>query len=344
MMTGVRSSSPGRSLWLAVCAVVLLVPAGSAQGNKQPRPTWPKVNVALAYQVDPCWPQRPADVTWDHVPGIAVDAHDHVYVFTRGEPPVQVYDAQGRFLRSWGKGVIQKAHHIKIGPDGNVWISDVGRHVVEKYTPQGKCLLTLGTVDHPGMDEKHFYLPTDMALSPTGDVFVSDGYGNARIVHFDRNGKFVKAWGRLGSKPGEFSLPHAMAIDSQGRLYVADRNNVRVQVFSQQGKLLDVWDNLIVPWGFAVTKTDEIWVCGSSPMQWRKEDGALGCPPKDQVLMKFSPDGRLRQLWIVPKGIDGLEQPGQCNWVHAIALDSQGSIYVGDITGKRAQKFVKVKP
>jgi hypothetical protein len=172
---------------------------------------------------------------------------------------------------------------------------------------------------------------------------VSDGYGNARIVHFTKDGKYVKEWGELGVKPGQFSIPHALAIDSKGRLYVADRNNVRVQVFNQDGKLLDEWRNVVVPWGFWMTKTDEIWVCGSSPMQWRKDDSALGCPPKDQVFMKFHPDGRLLQLWTVPKGADGLERPGECNWVHCIAEDSKGNLYVGDIRGKRAQKFVRVE-
>jgi hypothetical protein len=247
-------------------------------------------------------------------------------------------------LRSWGKGKIGKAHHLKIGPDGNVWISDVGRHVVEKYTPEGKCLLTLGTVNQTGEDDRHFNMPTDVAITPSGDLFVTDGYGNARVVHFDPKGQFVKAWGRLGSKPGEFSLPHAIAVDSRGRLYVADRNNVRIQVFNQQGKLLAVLNNLMVPWGFFVTKTDDIWVCGSSPMQWRPEDGSLGCPPRDQLFLKLGPDGRVRQLWTVPKGTDGKEKPGECNWVHAIAADSQGNLYVGDITGKRAQKFVRVNP
>jgi DNA-binding beta-propeller fold protein YncE len=256
---------------------------------------------------------------------------------------VQVYDADGRFLRAWGKDTIKSAHHIKIDHEGNVWIADIGQHVVQKYTPEGKLLLTLGTKDHAGTDSTHLNMPTDMAITPQGDVFVSDGYGNARVVHFDKQGKFVKAWGKLGSKPGEFSIPHAIAY-CKGRLYVADRNNVRVQVFDPSGKLLDVWQNVITPWGLCVTKDDEIWVCGSSPMQWRKEDAALGCPPKDQVFMKFNADGKLLQLWTVPKGADGLERPGELNWVHAIAVDSRGNLYAGDIKGKRAQKFVRQEP
>src|SRR6185369_13880749 len=105
--------------------------------------------------------------------------------------------------------------------------------------------------------------PTDMAISPAGDIFVSDGYGNARVVHFDKTGKFVKAWGSMGVRPNQFSIPHAIAMDSTGRLYVADRNNVRVQVYSQAGELLDSWSNVLVPWGFCMTPRDEIWICGS---------------------------------------------------------------------------------
>ena len=307
-------------------------------------PKYPKINTATAYKVDPSWPKRPADAAWGAVPGVAVDAHDRVYVFTRAKPPVQVYQADGRFVRAWGQDVIKEAHHIKVDDRGHVWIADIGHHVVRKFTPEGKLLLTLGTVGHAGCDETHLNMPTDMAVTPAGDVFVSDGYGNARVVHFDARGKYVKAWGRVGSRPGEFSIPHAIAADSRGRLYVADRNNVRVQVFDQAGKLLDVWSNVVVPWGLCVTKADEIWVCGSSPMQWRPKDEALGCPPKDQVFMKFSPAGRLLQLWTVPKGRDGLERPGDCNWVHAIAVDSKGNLYVGDIKGKRAQKFVRRAP
>src|SRR5205823_14831686 len=132
---------------------------------------------------------------------------------------------------------------------------------------EGKLLLTIGTPNHAGCDETHLDKPTDMAITPAGDVFVADGYGNARVVHFDKNGKFVKAWGELGHKPGQFSIPHAIAVDSRGRLFVADRNNVRVQVFDQQGNFLEEWKDLLVPWGFGALKHDEFWVCGSSPMQ-----------------------------------------------------------------------------
>ena len=307
------------------------------QGQEKER-KYPAVNLAIDYVVDAKWPQRKDDMQWGHVPGIAVDKSDNVYVFTRAKHPVQVFDKSGKFVRSWGEG-IKMAHHIKIDHDGNVWTSDVGHHTIQKYTPDGKLLMTLGTKGEAGRDKTHFYMPTDMAIATNGDIFVSDGYGNARIVHFNSKGEFINEWGNLGHGPGEFSTPHAIAIDSKGRIYVADRNNVRIQVFDVKGKFLEEWRNLIVPWGFHVTKDDDIWVCGSSPMQWRKEDSALGCPPKDQIFMKFNSSGKLLQLFSLPKGIDGLERTGEVNWVHCIAFDSGGNMYLGDIIGRRAQKF-----
>jgi DNA-binding beta-propeller fold protein YncE len=323
---------------------VALLADGVEGQEKKEESKYPKVNVALAYTHDPSWPQKPADFKWAEMSGVAVDAQDRVYIFNRSTPPVQVYEANGKFVRGWGQDTIKSAHHLKIDHEGNIWIADIGNHVVQKYTPEGKLLLTLGTSGELGRDQKHLNMPTDMAITPSGDVFISDGYGNARVVHFDKGGKFVKEWGELGSKPGQFSIPHAIAVDSKGRVYVADRNNVRVQVFEPSGKLVDVWSNIIVPWGFHMTKNDELWVCGSSPMQWRDSDGALGCPPKDQVFMKFNTAGKLLQLWTVPKGQDGLEKPGEVNWVHALAEDSKGNLYAGDIKGKKAQKFALQKP
>lgn len=321
-------------------AAPLFGQAPAAQYQRATSPAYPRENLATWFQVDPSWPQRPAGMEWGAMPGVVVDGQDRVWIFTRAKPPVQVYDASGKFLFAWGEDIVGVSHQIRFDQAGNVWLADVGKHVVMQCTPDGKLLKTLGTPGEPGDDERHLNKPTDMVVTPAGDVFVSDGYGNARVVHFDKNGKFVKAWGKLGTAPGEFSLPHSIAADSQGRLYVADRNNNRVQVFNQDGKLLDVWSSLLVPWSLWISKNDEIWVCGSSPMPWREEDTVLGCPPKDQLIMKFDPSGKLRMLWTLPKGEDGKEKSGEVNWVHSLALDSQGNVYLVDIIGKRAQKFV----
>jgi hypothetical protein len=341
------SPAARRPFFVSGIALILAAVAGTrgwGQAEKATVPPYPRRTVSATYVVDPTWPARPAGVEWGHVPGVAVDSRDQVYVFTRAKPPIQVYGSAGKLLRSWGGDRIHTAHHIKLDRQGNVWVADIGSHTVMQFTPQGKLLKTLGTYGKAGADRTHLDQPTDMAIAPDGDVYVSDGYGNNRIVRFDRNGRFVRQWGRLGTRPGEFSLPHAIALDSRGRLYVADRNNARIQVFDRRGRLLDVWSNLLVPWGFWVRPNDEIWVCGSSPMPWRPTDEVLGCPPKDQLFMRLSPAGRVLQLWTVPKGEDGKEQPGDCNWVHAIAEDSRGNLYVGDIIGKRAQRFLKVAP
>lgn len=327
--------------WFVALSVPWLLAVAAAAQEEDPK--YPQRNTATVWQVDAKWPQKPAEILWGAVPGIAVDKADNVYVFSRTEPPVQVYDPSGKLIRSWGKG-IKGAHHLKIDHDGFVWIADIGNHVVEKYTPEGKLLLTIGQKGKAGRDTQHLNRPCDMALDRNGDVYIADGYGNARVIVFDKDGKFLREWGELGSGKGQFSIVHAIALDSKGRLYVADRNNVRIQIFATDGKLLDVWQNLIVPWGFYLTKNDELWVCGSSPMQWRKEDAALGCPPKDQIFMKFAPSGKLLHLFSLPKGLDGLERPGDVNWVHCIAFDSKGNMYLGDIIGRRAQKFVVRTP
>lgn len=318
---------------------------GAAVRRQEPNPDYPRVNVAPHYEVDPSWPQRPANMPWGDVPGIAVDRHDQVWVFTRTNPPVQVFTTDGRFVRAWGGDIVGIAHHIKIDREDNVWLSDIGLHVVRKCTPDGEVLLTIGTPGKRGEAPTLLNKPTDMAIAPNGDVFISDGYGNSRVAHFDRNGKFIKTWGSMGTGPKNFSIPHAIALDSHGQLYIADRNNVRVQVYSPGGRLLASWRDVVVPWGFWMTDRDELWVCGSSPMPWRTDPkyptAPLGCPPKDQVFMKFNTDGKLLQLWTVPKAEDGHEQPGECNWLHCLALDSKGNIYAGDIQGKRAQKFVR---
>ena len=342
----VRARPLRRAVPLLFGAAILL-----ATGTPQPRPAgaqeeppaYPRVNLSTSFRVDPDWPQRPEGVEWAAMSGVAVDAKDQVWLFTRAKPPVQVYTAGGKFVRSWGDDILGKAHFLKFDSRGNVWVADVGRHVVRQFTPQGKLLRTLGTPDEPGEDRTHLNKPTDMAVTPDGQVFVSDGYGNNRVVHFDAEGRFVGAWGKLGTGPGEFSLPHAVTLDSQGRVYVADRNNARIQVFDPDGKFLCQWRNLLVPWGFCKAPGDQLWVCGSSPMAWTGENKVLGCPPKDQLLMRLDTSGRLLQLWTFPKGEDGEEKPGEVNWIHAVAFDSQGNLYVGDIMGQRAQKFVRQK-
>lgn len=330
-----------RHSWIAAAD-----PAKAPSAEAAKLPDYPKVNLAASYEVVPGWPQRPAEAKPAAVPAISLDREGNVWIYTRANPVVQVYSPEGRYLRGWREEDPKTVPHgLKFDRDGNVWLVDCGLHVARKFTPEGKLLMTLGTLGVPGEDDKHLKAPTDITFTPDGDIFISDGYGNSRVVHFDKDGRYIKAWGTLGTGPGEFSLVHAIGSDSKGRLYVADRNNVRVQIFDREGKLLDTWANILVPWGFWISPADEIWVCGSSPMPWRVEPkypGApLGCPPKDQLFMKFNTEGRVLEHWTLPKGEDEKEQPGDVNWLHVIALDASGNVYAGDIIGKRVQKFAR---
>jgi hypothetical protein len=307
------------------------------------RPSYPRVNLATGYEVVVSWPAPPKDLAWGAVAGIAIGSADHVWTFNRATVPVQVYTPGGELVRSWGKGQFREPHQVRIDQRGNVWLVDSGLHVVRKYTPEGTLLLTLGTPGEAGDDTTHFNRPTDVALAPGGDLFVTDGYGNNRVVHFDQAGHFVRSWGSLGTAPGQFSLPHSIALDSRGRLFVADRNNARVQVFDQTGRFLDEWHDLLVPWHIVVSAQDEIYVCGSSPMRWPRLPipGLLvGIPPKDQLIMVFTPDGRVTRLWTFPKG----QGSGELDWVHGLAVDRVGNLYLGDIQGRRAQKFLRLAP
>ena len=306
---------------------------------------YPKISLAVGYQVVPEWPQKPAELQWRFVTGVTVDAQDRVWILNAIKPQVQVYAADGKFLDAWGSDAFKNPHFLRIDRAANVWAADYGAHVVMKFTPKGQLLLTLGTPGVAGADATHLNRPTDMAFAPNGDIFVTDGYGNNRIVHFDANGKFVKTWGELGVEAGQLSQPHSIAMDSQGRLYVAERNNCRVQVFDQSGKSLAQWRNLINPWAIHITPRDEEIACGSSPARWGARHN-LGNPPTDQLLIKFDTGGRALELWTFPLAAPGTQIAGQLDWCHGLGVDSQGNLYIGDVADEslthRVQKFIRL--
>jgi peptidylamidoglycolate lyase len=271
---------------------------------------------------------------------VAIGPDGNVWTFNRGKIPVQVYTQDGRLVKYWGDGgLFRNPHTVRFDNNGNLWLVDTQTQTVRKFSYDGKVLLTVGTPDQAGEDETHMNQPNDVAIAPNGDLYVSDGYGNNRVVVFDKNGKFLRAWGKLGQGPGEFSQPHSLVLDSKGRVYVADRNNSRIQVFDSKGRFLAEWKNIITPWALAITNADEIYVCGSSPMLWEEiptSQSALATPPKDQLFMKLDTEGRLKQLWTFPSG----DKSGELNWAHSIAVAPDGSIYFAEVQGHRAQKFV----
>ena len=263
----------------------------------------------------------PDGVKLGAVSGVATDAQDNLYVFHRGDParPILVFDSRGTFLRAFGEGLFTSTHALRIDPDGNVWTTDNANHTVVKFDPEGKALLTLGVRDVAGQDETHFNKPTDVAFARDGSFYVSDGYGNSRVVKFNRDGKFLFAWGKKGTAPGEFDLPHQVRLDSRGDVYVADRENKRIQVFTPDGKFLRQLGDGIAPYGLFITPDDTLFVA----------DGIK------HEIVKLDRDGKVLTRW----GGGGRE-PGKFLMPHGIAVSRDGSVYVAEVTGARLQKFV----
>ena len=186
------------------------------------------------------WERVPPDMTMGEVGAVGVDKQDNVYVFNRGDHPMMVFDREGNFLRAWGEGLFPRAHGLHMAPDGDrAFLTDDGDHTVRhKCTLDGKVLLTLGTAGKPAkfMSGEPFHRCTHTALSPTGDIYVSDGYGNARVHKYAPDGRPLMSWGESGTKPGQFNLVHNVTCDPDGWVYVADRENHRIQVFDGNGK------------------------------------------------------------------------------------------------------------
>jgi len=322
--------------------IALLLAAISMLAHAQPSPEYPRVNPSPYYVVDADWPTMPPGMEWAAVPGVTFDKSGNVVLFTRGNPSVQFYSPEGTFLHGWEDRT--GSHHIAVDDEGFVWTTDTIRHIVQKHEADGTVVMTLGTDGVSGEDATHFFKPTDVDFASNGDIFVSDGYGNARVVRYDRDGNFIKAWGSMGNGPDQFSICHAIAIDSKDRIYVADRNNARIQVFDMEGTLLDSWSNLMIPWGVCVDDEDTVWVCGSSVVTWESlppESKVLGVPPNDQWVARIDTTGKMIELHAFPKGKDGEEKPGELNWVHCIAVDEVKNLYLGDINGERLQKFLR---
>ena len=275
------------------------------------------------YRSVPHWPIGSGHSAPDYgtrmVVGVATDSKGDVFVFQRTPHPVLVFDRAGNYLRTWGHGLFSLPHGCRIDPHGNVWLTDVGRHQVFKYAPDGKLLATWGVKNTPGNDAAHFNQPADVAFGPKGDVYIADGYGNARIVHLDAQGRYRNAWGRLGSALGEFHLVHSVAVDASGRVYVVDRDNARIQVFTPEGKFLKAWKHIGHPFGLFLTPDQRLFVA----------DG-IG-----NTVGIYSLAGKRLAQW----GSTG-SGPGQMRRAHLLCVDDQGAVYVAEVNGKRVQKFI----
>ena len=247
------------------------------------RPAAQSAALPNPYRWDESWvPKLPAGRTWGSSAGVAVDRNGNIWVAERcgGNPlgcdgktidPILEFDPSGKLLKSFGGGLFVQPHGITVDRDGNIWATDVNAkdgkgHQVFKFSPDGKVLMKLGKAGVAGDGPDTFNQPSAVAVAANGDVFVADGHGgdsNARIVKFSKDGKFIKTWGRRGSAPGELDTPHAIAIDSKGRLFVADRANNRIQIFDQEGKSLAEWKQFSRPSGIFINKDDTIFVIDS---------------------------------------------------------------------------------
>jgi DNA-binding beta-propeller fold protein YncE len=268
-----------------------------------------------------------------------------------------VFDRDGRFLSSWGEGQFQRAHGIFIGPDGAVYCTDDLDHTVRKFTPEGRLLLTLGDSGRPsdtgilGNDYRTirragppFNRPTNLALAPDGSMYVTDGYGNARVHCFAADGQLLFSWGEPGTGPGQFNLPHGIALDRFGRVYVTDRENSRIQIFSSEGKFLVEWTDVARPMQIFIDDHDRAfvvelgWRAGLFP--WQTTPGADATPhsespvatrlakPSGARLSVFDLESRLLARW-ASEGDPCA--PGNFFAPHDICIDSRGDLYVGEV-------------
>jgi DNA-binding beta-propeller fold protein YncE len=205
----------------------------------------------LGYEVDPGWPELPAGWNLKETPAVEVDARNHTYIFHRGPNSIIELNPDGKLVRSWGEGQFKRPHGLQLAPDDTLLCTDDGEHTVRRCTLDGRELMRIGVAGQPSpyMSGKPFCACTHTALSPTGDIYVSDGYGNARVHKYSPDGKHLLSWGSSGTEPGQFNLPHNIACDADGWVYVADRENHRIQVFGGSGRFETQWHDLHRPSG-----------------------------------------------------------------------------------------------
>lgn len=293
------------------------------------------------FALDPNWPQLPKGWKFRMVSNIAGDSQGRIYVAHRGEHPLLYFDQTGKFLGSLAEPNLKQSvnynltvnppvpisreywvHGLHVDPWDNVWITDLGRHIVLKFSRNGKLLLTLGTPGESGDSPRHFHQPSAVAVAPSGVIYVADGYGNSRVVKFSPEGKYLKAWGKKGRSIGEFDTPHGIAVDSTGKVYVAERLNNRIQVFDQDGRFLAQWPNYPRADSICLTRDGHAYV---------------GTGRGDVRIYRLDLSGRLVESF----GADGI-----FGYPHGMFMDSAGNLYVadpvGDNAGKPPRRFLRV--
>ncbi len=297
------------------------------------------------YEVVEGWEQLPSGWSHGDVAGVATDSQDRVYVFNRSEHPVIVYDRDGTFLDTWGDTTLYPRPHGITIVDDMVYLADVTDHTVRKCTLDGTVLMTLGTPRQPSdtgyrANVPHnlttiergagpFNLPTRLAVAPSGDLYVSDGYGNARVHRFSADGELIQSWGAPGDGPGQFNLPHSVWVYTDGRVWVCDRENDRVQIFSPEGEVVETWTNVTRPGDLFVARDGTVYV---GEMAWeagtRNMVGRTLDEDRPSRLTIRDPEGNVLSAWggADPCASDGFSAP------HGLWVDSRGDVYVGEVS------------
>ena len=300
----------------------------------------------LEYEVLQGWEKLPDRWSFVEVAGVAVDSRDRVYVFCRGEHPLIVFDQEGHFLTAWGEGVFDIPHGVFIDHHDRLYLSDSGDHTIRVYSIDGELLQTIGNKDQPsdtGFEEdvspvirggEPFNRVTNVAVRPDGTMFVSDGYGNARVHRFSADGTLERSWGEPGDGPGEFNLPHGIGVDSAGTVYVADRENSRIQLFTSAGEYVTEWAFCNRPTDIFIDSQDNIYVAelgfrvATTPSVHYPimERPPSGHDPIARVTI-CDPDGQIHAR------IGGDEEgiPGNFVAPHGLWADSRGDLYIGEV-------------
>lgn len=283
------------------------------------------------------WAQLPAGMQWGQVISVDPDTHGNIWVFHRSDPGILEFDATGKLVTSFGAGMFVQAHGLNVDREGNVWVTDAqgkaGKgHQVFKFSPDGKVLMTLGKAGVTGAGQDTFNSPSGVVVAPNGDIFVADGHGdqtNARIVKFSKDGKFLKEWGKKGSGPGEFDSPHSIALDSKGRVFVADRSNNRIQIFDADGKFIAQWKQFGRPSGIFISKDDTLYSVDS------QSDEKTNPGVKRGIRIGSAKSGKVKAF------IPDLSRDPAIALAEGVAADAKGDIYAAGVSSMALHKFVK---
>lgn len=305
----------------------LLAQSDTAAKNDAPNPFHPVEG----------WAQLPAGMGWGQVISVYPDAHANVWVFHRKDPPILEFDRFGKFVKGFGAGMFVMPHGLTVDRDGNIWATDQngkdgkGQQAI-KFSPEGKVLMTLGKAGIAGPGNDTFNGPCDVAVAANGDIFVADGHGgetNARVVKFSKDGKFIKTWGKKGTGPGEFDTLHRLAMDSKGRLFVADRGNSRIQIFDQEGNFIAQWRQFGRPSGIFISKDDTLYSVDS------QSDEKTNPGVKRGIRVGSAKDGSVK--WFIPD----LSTDPAIALAEGVSADAKGDIFAAGVSSMGLHKFMK---